>query len=141
MSREGITKQGRQREFEDQLKECDSVNQVVKDSNEPDVLRVYCDSSTKLVWTYYSEDFNWWGGSESKRERLQSYSVPLLHAFLGRNSDEYYLVPDDELTETRFNFGYQDKDGSTHRKIRSNHGTPPNSEILEGYTNLCSQFE
>lgn len=111
---------------------------MLADSRDDDVLRVYGESTPFLVWANYSEQFNWWGEAESKHRRLQSSGVPLIHAYLGPESHQHYLVPDCELTERTFHFGIQHKDGSRHRKIQADHGTPPNRSSLEQYTDLCA---
>ena len=79
--------------------------------------RAYTDSKqseTYLIWMHYSGDFNWWGIAEEKRRRLNAHKVQLMHAFLGRHRDEWYLIPDEKVDN--LNLGKQSR-GTDHYKV------------------------
>lgn len=122
----------RRREFEDQLRDADWIKQVSQwDRN--GVCLAFTDSDwseTYIIWMHYSADFNWWGIAQEKRRRLRAHNGELMHAFLGRQKDEWYLVPDDKVDN--LNLGKQSR-RTDHYKVQTEHGRPSNREMLEHY--------
>lgn len=130
-SRSRMTETKRRREFEDQLRDADWTKRVSQGTTEG-VCRAYTDSEhseTYLVWMHYSDEFNWWGIAEQKRKQLNAKGR-LMHAFLGRQRTEWYLIPDKKIDE--LNLGKQSRH-TDHYKIQIDHGDPPNREMLDLY--------
>lgn len=130
----------RRKKFKSQLQECDEIN-AVTNGPKRNVYTARTESGDVLVWTHYSKAFNFWGGAVQKNDELRAREPALIHAFLGANPDEYYVVPDDELHSGDFYMPSQDKNGSKHWRLAGKGNVGQNREHLnENYTSLCVPF-
>lgn len=126
-------KRRRRREFRDQLREASWTKQVLQDNREG-VCRAYTDSEeseTYTIYMHYSDNFDWWGIAEQKQRELSARSAQLMHAFLGRQRDEWYIVPDKDVNN--LNLGKQIRK-TDHYKVEINHGNPSNQTLLKHYS-------
>ena len=140
MPRKFGAKQRRQ-VFKKQLLECNEVREVINGPKR-NVYKVQTDSGSKLIWTHYSKNFNFWGGGVQKTEKLRAYSAELIHVFLGQQTNEYYIVSDDELSSDDFYMPLQNKSGNDQWKLEAQGNKGRNREILESnHTDLCSCFK
>ena len=130
---ESKRKDRRQREFVDQLRDASWTKRVMQDDI-IEVCRAYTDSEwseTHRVYMHYSDNFNWWGIAIEKRRRLNAQNSQLMHAFLGRQGEEWYLFPDNKIE--KLELGIQSRE-TDHYKVQIDHGEPPNEKILEQYS-------
>jgi len=89
------------------------------------------ESETYTIYMHYSDNFDWWGIAEQKQRELSARSAQLMHAFLGRQRDEWYIVPDKDVNN--LNLGKQIRK-TDHYKVEINHGNPSNQTLLKHYS-------
>lgn len=131
----------RRKEFKNQLLRCAEINAVTKGPKR-NVYTVRTESGGRLVWMHYSKAFNFWGGAVQKNDELHAFGPDIIHAFLGANRDEYYVVPDKALHSGDFYIPVQNKNANKHWKLARKGDRGHNRELLEGnYTNLCVPFK
>lgn len=127
--------------FKDQLRGCNTIY-AVTNGPKRNVCIARTDTDDAFVWSHYREAFDFWGGSVQKNNALRKNRYVLIHAFLGAQSDEYYIVPDKKFHSGDFYTPLQNKNGSEHWKLAVNGGGGRNGELLnEHYTALCEPFE
>lgn len=138
----GVLSAGERRdEFKKQLRECEGINSVMKGPKR-NVCTVRTESGDILVWLHYSKAFNFWGGAVQKNDELHARGPSLIHAFLGANPDEYYVVPDKALHSGDFYMPVQEKNGNEHWRLAGKGAGGRNREILDAnYTSLCVPFQ
>jgi hypothetical protein len=80
---------------------------------------------------HYSDNFDWWGIAEEKQGELKARNTKLMHAFLGRKRNEWYILPDNDVNN--LNLGKQMRK-TDHYKVEKNHGDPSNQRLLQQYS-------
>jgi hypothetical protein len=91
---------------------------------------------------HYSKAFNFWGGAVQKNHELRNEGHVLIHAFLGAQPDECYVVLDEKLHSGDFYMPVQNKNGSKHWRLAGKGDGGRNRELLDAnYTNLCAPFK
>jgi len=131
----------RREKFKNQLRQCDEISAVMNGPKR-NVYTVRTESGKALVWMHYSKRFNFWGGAIQKNDELRTRGSTLIHAFLGANSDEYYIVSDKKLHSDDFYMPVQNKDGNKHWRLAGKGDGGRNRELLNAnYTAICEPFK
>jgi len=131
----------RRDEFKKQLRKCDEIDAIIRGPKR-NVCTARTESGDILVWMHYSKAFNFWGGAVQKNDELRVRESALVHAFLGANPDEYYVVPDKALHSGDFYMPVQEKNGNEHWRLAGKGAGGQNRELLnENYTSLCVPFQ
>lgn len=79
-------------ELQSKLLKCNNVLKI-SGHHKPNLLKIECNNGIYALWKHHSKDFNQWYWAAQKCRLLSIDPPTLIHAFLGRDINDSYIIP------------------------------------------------
>lgn len=122
----------RKREFLEQLSDRREITVRDQPDQRVGAWKIETSTAEKVVWLHFNKYHHMWTGSDSAAAKVTE-GQELIHAFLGPERDQYYLVPHSDLQSEFTLYDKDDGKGWVLNAAGEAVATKENAQLLSDY--------